>query len=168
MHAGYCKTWIIPTLGHVRLDRLTAADVNRLMLAMKEAGKADATRRNAYTTLRKSLDDAVLSGLLATNPAHKVSQPRARRQEARYLTTDEAARLLTGQMLTSQSTSSLLKGHFSFYATLTRPPARGGSGLSGALSRLVALISAAHAGRVALIWPARAGIGALLVGNARK
>jgi integrase len=96
MHAGYCKTWIIPTLGHVRLDRLTAADVNRLMLAMKEAGKADATRRNAYTTLRKSLDDAVLSGLLATNPAHKVSQPRARRQEARYLTTDEAARLLTG------------------------------------------------------------------------
>ena len=33
-------------------------------------------------------------------------------------------------MLTSQSTSFLLKGHFSFYATLTRPAASGGSGLS--------------------------------------
>ena len=96
MHAGYCKTWIIPTIGHIRLDRLTVADVNRLMLAMRDAGKADATRRNCYTTLRKSLDDAVLSGLLASNPAHKVSQPRAKRQEARFLTTDEASRLLTG------------------------------------------------------------------------
>jgi integrase len=96
MHAGYCRAWIIPTLGHVRLDRLTVADVNRLMLTMRDAGKADATRRNCYTTLRKSLDDAVLSGLLALNPTHKVTQPRARRQEARFLTTEEAARLLTG------------------------------------------------------------------------
>lgn len=54
MHAGYCTTWIIPTLGHTSLDRLTVADVNRLMLVMRDAGKADATRRNAYTTLRKS------------------------------------------------------------------------------------------------------------------
>ena len=39
MHAGYCRVWIIPTLGQVRLDRLTVADVNRLMLTMR-AGKA--------------------------------------------------------------------------------------------------------------------------------
>jgi integrase len=96
MHAGYCRSWIIPTLGSIRLDRLTVGDVNRLMLAMKDAGKADSTRRNCYTTLRKALDDAVLNGLLATNPTHKVPQPRAKRKEARFLTTDEAARLLAG------------------------------------------------------------------------
>lgn len=96
MHAGYCNTWISPTIGHIRLDRLTVADVNRLMLAMRDAGKAEATRRNGYTTLRKALDDAVLSGLLATNPAHKVAQPRTRRQEARFLTTPEVTRLLAG------------------------------------------------------------------------
>lgn len=86
MHAGYCRSWIVPTLGSIGLDRLTVADVNRLMLVMKDAGKADSTRRNCYTTLRKALDDAVLSGLIATNATHKVSQPSARRKEARFLT----------------------------------------------------------------------------------
>lgn len=94
MHEGYCRAWIIPVLGHVRLDRVNVADVNRLMLDMAKAGKADSTRRNCYTTLRKSLDDAVVNGLLATNPAHKVKQPRTKRREARFLTTDEVARLL--------------------------------------------------------------------------
>ena len=83
-------------LGHIRLDRLTVADVNRLMPAMRDAGKADSTRRNCYTTLRIALDDAVLSGLLATNPAHKVSKPRTRRQKARFLTADETGQLMTG------------------------------------------------------------------------
>jgi site-specific recombinase XerD len=111
MHEGYC-TRIIPTLGHIRLDRLTVADVNRLMLAMKDAGKADATRRNAYTTLRKSLDDAVLSGLLATNPAHKVSQPRAKRKQARYLTIEEVTRLLTGADDLRYATLRTFSGRF--------------------------------------------------------
>ena len=55
MHAGYCRTWIVPTLGNIGIDRLTVADVNRLMLVMRDAGKADSTRRNCYTTLRKAL-----------------------------------------------------------------------------------------------------------------
>lgn len=72
MHAGYCRTWIIPTIGHVPLGSLTVNDINRLLLQMKAEGKAESTRRNCYTTLRKALDDAVTNGLLATNPAHKI------------------------------------------------------------------------------------------------
>lgn len=94
MHAGYCNHWIVPTLGHIPLGKITPADVTRLMLAMKEAGKAESTRRNCYTALRKALDDAVVNGLLAANPVHRIKQPSARRSEARFLTLDEVALLM--------------------------------------------------------------------------
>ncbi|KQP55882.1 site-specific integrase [Agreia sp. Leaf283] len=94
MHEGYARTWIIPTIGNVQLGNLNANDVNKMLLAMKAAGKADSTRRNAYTTLRKALDDAVTNCLLAANPAHRIRQPGVTRPEARFLTTAEVRRLL--------------------------------------------------------------------------
>jgi len=94
LHAGYCRKWIIPTIGHVPLGNLSVNDINRLLLALKDAGRAEATRRNCYTTLRKALDDAVTNGLLAANPAHRIRQPGVVRHEARFLTPEEVARLL--------------------------------------------------------------------------
>ncbi|MBT9605456.1 site-specific integrase [Microbacterium sp.] len=94
MYLGYCRTWIIPTLGHVPLASLSGNDVNRLLLRMKAAGKADSTRRNCYTALRKALDDAVTEGLLGLNPVHRIRQPGVSREEARFLTTSEVTRLL--------------------------------------------------------------------------
>lgn len=94
MHAGYCRTWIIPTIGTVQLGNLAANDINRMLLAMKGAGKAESTRRNCYTTLRKALDDAVTNGLLAANPAHRIRQPGVNRHEARFLTAAEVGQLL--------------------------------------------------------------------------
>ncbi|POH59158.1 site-specific integrase [Cryobacterium zongtaii] len=94
MHAGYVRTWISPTIGRVPLGSLTGNDVNRMLLAMKAAGKAESTRRNCYTTLRKALDDAVSNGLLAANPAHKIRQPGVNRNEARFLTATEVGLLL--------------------------------------------------------------------------
>lgn len=94
MHAGYCRTWIVPTIGQVPLGGLTVNDINRMLLKMKAAGKAESTRRNCYTTLRKALDDAVVNGLLAANPAHRITQPGVSRHEARFLTAVEVAHLL--------------------------------------------------------------------------
>jgi integrase len=94
MHAGYCRTWIIPAMGQVPLGSLTVNDINRMLLQMKAAGKAESTRRNCYTTLRKSLDDAVTNGLLAANPAHRIRQPGVNRNEARFLTPVEVGQLL--------------------------------------------------------------------------
>ncbi|MDF2916580.1 MAG: site-specific integrase [Microbacterium sp.] len=94
MHAGYARTWIVPTIGHVPLGSLTVNDINRMLLQMKAAGKAESTRRNCYTTLRKSLDDAVVNGLLAVNPAHRIRQPGVNRSEARFLTPTEVTQLL--------------------------------------------------------------------------
>lgn len=50
LHAGYCRTWIMPTIGQVPLGALAVNDINRLLLHMKAAGRAEATRRNCYTT----------------------------------------------------------------------------------------------------------------------
>jgi len=94
MHEGYARTWIIPTIGSVPLGALNVNDINRMLLTMKADGKADSTRRNAYTTLRKALDDAVTNGLLAANPAHRIRQPGVNRHEARFLTAAEVRRLL--------------------------------------------------------------------------
>lgn len=94
MHAGYARVWIIPILGDVRLDQLNVNDVNRLMLTMKADGRAETTRRNCYTTLRVALDDAVLNGLLAANPVHRVRQPKVTRHEARYLRPNEVTALV--------------------------------------------------------------------------
>jgi integrase len=94
MHAGYARVWIIPVLGDVRLHQLNVNDVNRLMLTMKADGRAEATRRNCYTTLRIALDDAVTNGLLATNPVHRVRQPKVTRRDARFLRPGEVTALL--------------------------------------------------------------------------
>lgn len=94
MHAAYARVWINPVLGDVRLDQLNVNDVNRLMLTMKADGRAEATRRNCYTTLRVALDDAVINGLLATNPVHQVRQPHVTRHEARFLRPGEVTALL--------------------------------------------------------------------------
>lgn len=52
MQATYVRVRIVPILGDVRLDQLNINDFNRLMLAMKADGRAAATRRYCYTTLR--------------------------------------------------------------------------------------------------------------------
>ncbi len=94
MHAGYVRVWIIPVLGDIRLDQLNVNDVNRLMLTLKADGRAEATRRNCYTTLRVALDDAVVNGLLAANPVHRVRQPKVTRRDARFLRPWEVTRLI--------------------------------------------------------------------------
>jgi len=101
-HAGDIRIWIIPAIGTVSLARLQTSDIARLMLMMKEAGRADATRRNCYDVLSVALDDAVDSGLLATNPANRAGRttgrkqlrPKRRKTEARYLSTSESGDLL--------------------------------------------------------------------------
>jgi integrase len=96
MYAGYCRRWLVPTLGTVPLAKLAPGDVTRLLLVMQDAGRSDSTIRNAYTTLRKALDDAVTNGLLRANPVHRIRQPRVRRAEARCLGPAEVSGFLTG------------------------------------------------------------------------
>jgi len=52
------------------------------MLHLEEAGKAASTRRNCYAALRGAIDDAVVNGLIATDPVSRVKRPKAVHHEA--------------------------------------------------------------------------------------
>ncbi len=96
LYRSLTRLYVEPVIGSVRLDRLQPSDVARLLLALEAGGKSASTRRNTYAALRGALDDAVSNGLLASNPAAKVSRPRSDSQEARSLDVTEVAALLRG------------------------------------------------------------------------
>lgn len=81
-------------IGAKRLDSLRPTDIETLIVELREKKLADSTVRQVYTVLRQALDVAVRDGLLASNPAAKVKRPGVARQEARYLSAADVARLL--------------------------------------------------------------------------
>lgn len=56
------STWVIPTIGHRRLDTLTPADVRALTTAMTKAGRSSSTALRAQVMFTKMLRDAILEG----------------------------------------------------------------------------------------------------------
>lgn len=56
------KRWIVPVLGHKRLDALTPADIRALTAAMRAAGRKIATIRRTQIVLGRLLKDAVTEG----------------------------------------------------------------------------------------------------------
>jgi integrase len=99
--------YVVPRIGHIRLDRLTAADINRLYAELLANGRVRtsgglsvATVTNVHRILRKSLRDAVRWGLLAVDPSDRADPPparvsrAARRQAMRIWTPDELRRFL--------------------------------------------------------------------------
>lgn len=72
--------WIVPTIGHVRLDRLSADNVRSVATAIIDAGRAESTALRAHNVLSGILDQAVQDGhvvppgaLRADAPAKNVS-----------------------------------------------------------------------------------------------
>lgn len=70
--ASQIRTWIIPTLGHRRLDRITPGDRRALIRAIRDAGRADATANRADAVLGKMLSDAVVEGHSVPAPVREV------------------------------------------------------------------------------------------------
>jgi integrase len=94
LYRGLTRRHVEPLIGQVRLEQLRPSDVTRLMLHLETAGKAASTRRNCYAALRGALDDAVINGLIAANPASRVKRPKADHHEAVSLLPGEVTRLL--------------------------------------------------------------------------
>ncbi len=88
------RVHLIPAIGHVRLDRLTPLDVDRMLREKQRAGLSAQSVANTRAVLRSALSFAVRKGLVARN-AVKLSEPiRVRQYEAAYLTREEARALL--------------------------------------------------------------------------
>jgi hypothetical protein len=71
--------------GATRLDKLRKTHIDGLIVKLRKQGLSDSTVRQVYTVLRAALDDAVLDGLIARNPAALVKRPGVERKEARQL-----------------------------------------------------------------------------------
>lgn len=54
--------WIVPTIGHRRLEQLRPADVRAVERAMETAGKSTATVARCMAVLQKMLKDAIVEG----------------------------------------------------------------------------------------------------------
>ena len=83
-------------LGDIRLDRLTASDVERMTTAIQAGGRTSRTAAAARKVLRIALRQAVRDRLVTVNVAAVATPPRVTRYVPRPLTAAEARRLIDG------------------------------------------------------------------------
>lgn len=104
---GYEIPWrvhIAPALGDVRLDRLSAEQVDAMLAGVP----TDGARAKALATLRQGLRWAMRRRLVASVVTDAVSTPRPRPYEPRVLTSDEARALLRAMRGSSAEAAVLL------------------------------------------------------------
>lgn len=94
---GYRRTinnHIIPAIGKVKLDKLTAAHVRRVHDAILDKGLSSTTALLAHRTMSVSLKIAMREGRIGRNPATLTSPPRKARPKLEALELPEALQLL--------------------------------------------------------------------------
>jgi integrase len=92
----YAQAQVVPALGHVPLQALMAAHLNRLYADLAEHGRRDGrgglkpkSVRHVHVLLHKALSDAVRWGLIARNVADAADPPRVPRQERGHWSAEE-------------------------------------------------------------------------------
>jgi integrase len=94
---------VVPRLGALRLDRVTATHVAEMLVDLTEHGGRAARRgpglsaksvKYTLSVLNFVLKDATKRGVIARNPAEHVDRPRVTKQEMRWWSADEARAFL--------------------------------------------------------------------------
>lgn len=85
---------IVPAIGHLRLSRLSPADVQTFLTAKLDAGLSPRTVQYLHAILRSALSQAERFGFVVRNVAGLVEPPRGRRQEIVPFDPDQARALL--------------------------------------------------------------------------
>src|SRR5215208_3461206 len=85
---------VIPELGKVRLDRLAAPQIAKLLRDKQSSGLSPKTVNHIRATLRAALNQAVRWRLIAHNPATAVSSLRVPHQDVQVLSPEEARAVL--------------------------------------------------------------------------
>lgn len=93
-HESDLRLHIIPRIGHVRLTKLTAQQVQWLYAECLRYGLATTTVNHLHGRLHKALDAAVRLGLVVRNVADLVDPPSVAHHEMSPLTRDEARAFL--------------------------------------------------------------------------
>lgn len=93
-YRGYVEQWIVPTLGKVRLRDLRPDHVRAMHRAMADAGRSDATQRQAHMILQRAMKVAEQEGKILRNPCSGVDAPRVGTVHHAALDMEQARALL--------------------------------------------------------------------------
>ncbi|MER3450249.1 MAG: site-specific integrase, partial [Chloroflexota bacterium] len=85
---------LLPTLGRVRLVRLTAQDIQACLNQKRQEGLSARTVQYLHAILRRALGQAEKWGLVARNVARLVDAPKVVRPEVKPLAPEDVRRLL--------------------------------------------------------------------------
>lgn len=97
--------WIRPALGDVPLQRVTAPMVEQISIGMQKQGKSAASVRYVLAVISQVWALAASRDLVhGDSPTRKVKKPRADNRRMRFLTHDEARKLLSA--LSERSTDT--------------------------------------------------------------
>jgi len=88
--------WVFPAVGSKALRQVSALDLERMKKNMSDAGRAPRSMQYALSLVRQIFNFARKAGLfVGEHPLHQVSKIRVVNQRVRFLTPEEASRLLT-------------------------------------------------------------------------
>jgi integrase len=94
MYSNYVHGFVVPALGHVKLQKLTGEMVQKMYAGwVKEEALALSTIHLIHVILKKALEDAVRMKKIIYNPLRDVVPPRVEDSDKQVLT-QEQARLL--------------------------------------------------------------------------
>lgn len=89
-----CEDYIIPRIGTVRLDQLSADHIRAMLASLKADQFSPQTCKHAYVVIHTALQVAVGDRKLLYNPAGSVDPPSVPRQDVVALSSGEAAAIL--------------------------------------------------------------------------
>jgi hypothetical protein len=89
----YLRLYVLPRFGDLPLAAIAQRDVRAWVADLTSRELAPATVVKAYHLLGKVLAGAVDAGMIAQSPCRRVSLPKIEREEMRFLTPVEIARL---------------------------------------------------------------------------
>jgi len=93
-YASLVRQWVLPTIGHRRLDALTPADVRAVTAAIAKAGRSAATAQRAQVVLTKMLRDAIAEGYQVPQRVLLVPTPAAGENDREAIEPRDALALL--------------------------------------------------------------------------
>ena len=88
------RRWIIPVIGHMRLDALTPSDIRKVATTQEKAGLALVTMQRTHAVLRKLLADAVADGYHVGQRARETSGPGHGASPRQSLSVSDAIKIL--------------------------------------------------------------------------
>lgn len=86
--------WIVPTIGHLKLDELAPSDVRKVASTQEDSALALPTMQRTHAVLRKILSDAVAEGYHVPQRARETGGPGVGPSLRQALSSDDAMRIL--------------------------------------------------------------------------